>query len=54
MICDLKISEFELHEHLYVYFWVNTLGKRTDPLISTAMGQIVQLLFFYKDGFAMK
>ena len=32
----------------------NTLGKDMNPLILPAMGLIVPLLFFYKDGFGIK
>ena len=33
---------------------VNTLGKGMNPLILLAMGQILALLSFSKDGFGIK
>ena len=44
------VSVFELQSRYYVAFRRNTLSKGTNPLI----GNIVQLLFFYKDSFGIK
>ena len=52
--CGIVVSEFELQLHYYVYFRTNTLGKYMNPLILTAIGLIVPLLFFSKDGFGIK
>ena len=46
---DILVSEFEFHSY-YVHFRTNTLGKG----IPQAMGEIVSLLTFYKDGFGIK
>ena len=45
----LEVSEFELQSCYCVHFL-----KVINLLISPAMGQIVSLLFFYKDGFNIK
>ena len=50
--CDIVVSEFELQLRYYVHFW--TLREGMDPLITPVMGQILPLLFFYKDGFGIK
>ena len=42
----IVVSEFVLQSRYYVHFWANTLGKGMKPLILTAMGLIVPLLFF--------
>ena len=53
--CDFEVSESELKLRYYVPFWTNTLGKGIKPLYTTsAMGQIVPLLFFYKDSLGIK
>ena len=38
----------------YIHFQTNTLRKGMNPLIPPAMGEIVSLLFFYKDVFGIK
>ena len=40
------VSEFELHSRYYVHLRTNTLGKGINPIIVSAIGQIVQLLSF--------
>ena len=50
----LKISEFEFLSSYYVHFQTNTDRKFMNPFVPPAMGQIVPLLFFYKDGFGGK
>ena len=42
----ILVSEFELQSTNYVHFRTNTLGKGAIPIIFSAMGQIVTLLFF--------
>ena len=53
---DIKIvvSEFELQLCYYVHFQRNTLGKGMNPFILPAMGLLVPLLFFLKDGFGIE
>ena len=52
---SLKVSEFELQSHCYLHFWTNMPGKCIEPPYPPpAMGEIVSLLFFYKDGFDIK
>ena len=46
--CDVLVSEFELHLRS------NTLWKGMNPLILPAMGYIVSLLSFLKDGFSLE
>ena len=46
--------EFEHQSRHYVHFGTNTLRKGMNPLILPAMGLIVPLLFFLKDGFGIK
>ena len=52
--CGLEISEFECYLQYYVHFQNKTHGKGMKPLILPAMGSIISVLFFYKDGFGMK
>ena len=52
--CGLEVSEFELQSCYYVHFRTNTFEKAMNPLILRAVGKIVSLLFFYKDGFGIK
>ena len=47
MDCGIVEREFVLQSHYYVQFRANTLGKGMNPLILSAMGWIVQLLFFF-------
>ncbi len=54
MDCGIVAREFVLQSRYYVHFRANTLGKGTNPLILPAMGKIVPLLFFYKNGFGIK
>ena len=54
MDCGIVVSEFELQSRYFVHFRANTLGKGMNPIILPAMGWIVPLLFFYKDGFGIK
>ena len=52
--CGIVVSEFILQSRYYVHFRANTLGKGMNPLILPAMGEIVPLLFFLKNGFCIK
>ena len=52
--CGLKVSNFERQLCYYIPFLTNTLEKGMNTLIPLAMGKIVPLLFFYKDGFGIK
>ena len=53
--CNLEVSEFELPSRYYVYFQTNTFWERHwTSLILLAMGLVVSLLFFNKDGFGIK
>ena len=36
--CGLKLSEFKLPSHYYIYFQINTLGKGMNPFIPPAIG----------------
>ena len=51
--CGIVVREFVLQSRyyvlqsrFYVHFRANTLGKGMNPLILSAMGEIVPLLFF--------
>ena len=52
--CDIVVSEFKLQSIYDVHFWTSTLTKGMNSLIPQAIGLIVKLLFFYKDGFGIK
>ena len=52
--CSVEVCEFELQLRYYIHFWNNALGKDISLLIPPAMGSIVPLLFFYRDGFGIK
>ena len=54
MDCNLIVSEFELQLFYYIHYRTNTLGKYMNSIVPPTMGQIVPLLFFYKDGFGIK
>ena len=54
MDCRIVVSEFELQSCYYVHFQTNTLGKDMNLLILQAIGQIIPLLFFSKDGIGIK
>ena len=47
------VIEFELQSRYYVHFRTSTLGKATITLILPAIGVIVPLLPFSKDGFGI-
>ena len=47
----IVVSTFVLQLGYYIHFRANTLGNGMNPLILLAMGQIVPLLFFLKNGF---
>ena len=51
---SFEVSKFELQLRYNIHFWTNTLEKGMNSLISPAVGQIVQLLLFYKDDFDIK
>ena len=50
----LKVSKSELQSCYYIHFWTYTLGESINLLIPPAMGYIIPLLFFSKDGFDIK
>ena len=52
--CNIVVSEFELQSIYYVHVRTNTPGKGMNPHIFPFMGYIVQLLFFYKNGFGIE
>ena len=52
--CGIVVSEFVFQSGYYVDFRANTLEKGMNPLILPAMGEIVPLLFFSKDGFGIE
>ena len=52
--CHVEVTEFELQTYNYIHFGSNTIGKGMKPLILQAIGYIVSLVFFYKDGFGIK
>ena len=52
--CGIVVSEFVLKSRYYVPFLTNTPRKGMNPLILPAMGWIVTLLFFLKEGFGIK
>ena len=52
--CNIIVSKFKLQSHYYVHFRTNTVRKGMKPFISLAMGWIIPLLFFYKDGFGIE
>ena len=52
--CGIVESEFELQSRYYTHFRTNNLRKGMNPLILPAMGSIVPLSFFLKEGFGIK
>ena len=52
--CDIVVREFELKSCYFVHFRTNILRKSMNSLIPPAIGSIVPLLFFYKDGLDIK
>ena len=52
--CNIVVSEVEFQSRHYIHFWNNTFGTGMNLLILPAMGYIVPLLFFYKDGLGIK
>ena len=50
----IVVSEFELQSRYYIHFRLYTLGKGMNSFILLAMGSIVTLPFFSKDGFGIK
>ena len=52
--CDIVVSEFELQSCFYVYIRTNTIGKYMNPIVLSAIGEIVPLLFFYKNSLDFK
>ena len=51
---DIVVSDLKLQSRYYVHFQTNTLKKSINSLISPVIGEILPLLFFYKDGFDIK
>ena len=54
MDCGIVVSKFVLQWRYHVHFQTNTLGKGMTPLILSAMGEIVPLLFFQGNDFGIK
>ena len=54
MDCVIEVSEFEIQSRYYLHYPTNTLDKVMNPHILSVIGQIVLLLFFYKNGFGIK
>ena len=54
MDCGIVVSKFVFHSRYYIHFRANTFGKDMNPLILPAMGWIVPVLFFSKNGFGIK
>ena len=56
--CDIVVKEFDLYSSYDVNFQTNIFEKDMNPLaphpLPPDMLLIVQLLFFYKDGFGIK
>ena len=52
--CSFEVSKSEQQSCYYVHFRVSALGKDLKPLILPAMGLMVSLLSFYKDGFRIE
>ena len=52
--CEIVGSEFKLQSSNYVHVRTNSLQKVMNPFIPPAIGSIVSLLSFYKDGFGIK
>ena len=52
---DLEVSEFEHQLRYYFHFRTNTLGESIESSYPRpAMGWILSLLFYYRDGFGIK
>ena len=51
---NIVVSEFKIQSHYDVYFQTNTFRKGIKALNPSAMGWIVPLVVFYKDGFGIK
>ena len=49
-----KVCKFKLQSHYYVHFRTNPLRKSKETSHLSAMGEIMSLLFFYKEGFDMR
>ena len=54
MDCGNVVSEFVLQSRYYVDFLANTQGKGMNPVILSAIGKIVPLLFFSENSFGIK
>ena len=52
--CNIIAYEFEFQPYYDIHFWTNTFEKGMDPLIISAMGLIVPLLFFFKDSLGIR
>ena len=52
--CNIVGNDFEFLSRYYVHFWAHTFREGRNFLITSAMGKIVSLLSFYKDGFGIK
>ena len=49
----LEVTKFELQSCYYIHARTKTNGKGMNPLSSELIGQIVSLLFLYKDWFSI-
>ena len=50
---DIVVSEFELKSRYYFCVWTKIFEKGMNPLIFQAMGKMVPLLSFNKDGLVL-
>ena len=46
---NIVVGDFKLQSCYYIHFWTGM-----NPLIPPAVGEIIPLLLFYKDGFGIK
>ena len=51
---SFEVNELKLQLYYYIHFWTNTFGKSINFLISSAIKEVVILLFFNKDIFDIK
>ena len=52
--CGHVVSGFELQLRYYIHFQSNTHGEGMNSLIYLAMGWVVSLLSYYKNGFSIE
>ena len=51
--CPLVVNVLELESHYSIHFRINTLNKSANSFITSAMSEIV-LILFYEDRFQIK